>query len=146
MQHRVIALVLFLGVLFMTVAGHLAVIGCSPSTAAVLVKTANDGSPLLLEAYRQDGLEALAQVPCSTGEEDCDKATKVALDAVDARWAPVWAAWDAFSVARDVYEEARISGGMPNAQTLERAYCALMSLLPMQYRAVLHVPMVRCEA
>lgn len=119
--------------------------GCA-STAEGIVKFANDTSPVLLQAYRQNGLDALAAVKCDHGPDDCDKATKAATDYVDSSWEPVWASWDALKAARDAYAEAKELGVPPDTETLERAYCAFLAILPEQYRSLLRMPLavMRC--
>jgi hypothetical protein len=146
MKHRILALLLFLSIFLMTCLGHVLMAGCSPTTANLVVKFANDSSPVLLQMYRQEGIDALDSVACDAGVDECDKATKTALDAVDARWAKIWDAWDALAVARDDYEAVQKTGRVPDAQQLERTYCAFMALIPNKYLKQLPVlPVtVRC--
>lgn len=146
MKHRVAALLLFVGFVVLTLLGHLVVTGCSPTAAQILVKVANESSPILLEAYRQEGLAALDSVKCDQGQDSCATLTQKALDTVDARWAPIWAAWDAFSSARDIYSTIQESGQAPDIRDLQRTYCELLAVLPVEYGAAVTVPntIVRC--
>lgn len=146
MKHRIGALLLFFSLVFLTLLGHIGVSGCSPTTAQILVKVANASNPLLLEAYRQEGLAALDSVKCEQGPTICDEATQTALAAVDARWAPVWAAWDAFVAARDIYSATQEYGQEPDIKDLQRTYCDLLVVLPDEYRASISVAaeVVRC--
>jgi hypothetical protein len=114
-------------------------LGCA-TTAEVIVKFANDASPVLLEAYKNEGLAAVNETTCDQGPEACSTATQAAVAAVDTKWSPVWASWDRLSKARDAYAEG-VQFNLSNLADLEHSlqltYCDFLAILPTKYRTML---------
>jgi hypothetical protein len=100
--------------------------GCSAqqqATAAAAVATSMNASlPLLIETYKQEGLDAIRRAP--------DRATAEAeLAEIEGRWRPVWVAWDALASA-EVY------------QAVVEHYCSLMWNWPLERKPI---QVIQCE-
>jgi hypothetical protein len=91
--------------------------GCAGTSPAAAVATSmNAVLPGLVEAYRQEGLAAVAAAP--------DRATAEAkLVEIEAKWRPVWTAWDAMAASQSI-----------EAMTL--GYCSLMQAWPLEHKPV----------
>lgn len=109
-------------------------VGCGASqrqaqtvAASMLATTVNDALPALTAAYQAEGDRAIDAAPTQ------DEARK-ARDAVRARWAPVWKAWDAVRVAQNAWATALESGTAQDvsrtAGALQAAYCGLRAAAP----------------
>lgn len=121
---------------------------CSPSaiqieaaTANAVALAANSALPLLAEAFRQDGLSAIADVKARGGTAD---EARAAVAAVEAKWAPVWRGWAALRIAEDAWATALEQGGDTAAAlaAVRLAYCGLLSEWPSSVPKL--VPMVAC--
>jgi hypothetical protein len=107
-----------------------------------VAQAANSALPILIERYRQDGFRALDKLKAAGGTADDVPAT---LDAVRAKWKPVWDAWKALVVAQDAWADALEGGGNPTAAVtaLKDAYCGLRGVWPEDIPAVPLAP-VKC--
>uniref|UniRef100_A0A6M3INU5 Uncharacterized protein n=1 Tax=viral metagenome TaxID=1070528 RepID=A0A6M3INU5_9ZZZZ len=117
----VVVLVAFAG------AGAWLLAGCSPAAldlqaraADVVARSANAALPALVEAYQAEGEEVVAR--CDSLDE-----ARAGLDAVRARWAPVWSAWDALETVHELWETTLEAGGDAAViwPSVLRAYCGL---------------------
>jgi hypothetical protein len=126
-------------------------VGCSDPfrqvqihTADSVAEAANAALPILVERYRQEGFRAIDAVKASGGNADDAKA---AVEAVRAKWAPIWKAWETLSVAQDAWADALESGGDGGAtvEALKEAYCGLRGVWPDDIPAVPLAPL-RCPA
>lgn len=111
-------------------------------TANAVAQAANSALPLLVERFRREGFSAIDQVRARAGSEEDARA---AVAAVEARWEPIWKAWDVLKVAQDGWAIAVESGGDTDAalKGLKDAYCGLRSVWPEGLPAVPLAPL-RC--
>lgn len=87
------------------------------TAARALAVSVNTVSAKLATTYETE-LTAAVEAP--------DRATSDAqVLAVVERWAPVWAALDAFAAAHDAWYDAIDRGGTPDPASVLTAYCAL---------------------
>lgn len=109
---------------------------CSSATLQVESRVAdgvavagNTALPILVERYRDEGIDAILAVKHAGGSAD---EARAAVDAVKARWAPVWTAWDALAAAQDGWATAIEQGGDASAALggLKAAYCSLLFSWP----------------
>lgn len=120
----------------------LLVTGCTDAALQIqaqaansVAQTANAALPILLERYRQEGLRAIDVVKDAGGTAD---EARAAVDAVKAKWAPVWKAWETLRVAQGAWADT-IAGGADAGSTLEAlrdAYCGLIQVWPKDIVAV----------
>lgn len=105
-----------------------------------VAQAANAALPILIERYRQDGFRALDKLKASGGTAKDVPAT---LEAVKAKWAPVWDAWKALVVAQDAWADALEAGGDTAAslEVLKGAYCGLRGVWPKDIPAVPLAPL-----
>jgi hypothetical protein len=97
--------------------------------ADAIALSANSALPLLAEAFRQEGLAAIADVKARGGGED---EAREAVAALEEKWKPVWDAWATLRIAEGALASLLEQGG-ETASALEqarRAYCALLSHWP----------------
>ena len=120
--------------------------GCSMSARQVqahaanaIAGAANSALPILLESYRQEGLNAIANASDRTTAE-------TELAAIKERWAPVWKAWETLRVAQNAWATALEEGGDTKAALGEvrAAYCELQKVWPDELAAVPIAP-AACE-
>lgn len=120
----------------------LVVIGCSSTglqvqaaTANAVAAGANAALPVLIEAYRQEGLKAIAKAPSRDAAE-------AELARIDQEWDKRWKAWGALRLAEDVWAVAIETGGNTAGAFagMKTAYCGLQALWPKEIPAMPIVP------
>lgn len=112
-------------------------------TADSIAEAANSTLPMLIQRYREEGFRELERLKAEGGATQDD--ANAALAVVKARWKPIWAAWDALSVAQDAWADALETGGAlgPPLKALKEAYCQLRAVWPKDIPAVPLAPL-RC--
>lgn len=95
----------------------------NPQTVAAqtIAAVANAAGVTLAAAMRGEGNAAIAS--STTADE-----ARARIDAIETRWAPVWAAYDALALAHDAYATALEAGTVPDAAEVARLYCALRAV------------------
>lgn len=136
---------IFLAMLLFMVAASpmLFMLGCpatqntQAATANAIANGANAALPMLVDAYRQEGLKAIAKAPTR-------EAAEAELIVIDARWSKVWTAWNVLRVAEDTWATAIETGGDTAAALagMRTAYCGLQTLWPKEIPAMPIVPIV----
>lgn len=116
----------------MAASASLFALSCGPTAlqlqarvADSVARTANAALPSVTAQYRGEALAAV--------EAAADKAgAQAAFEAVEERWEPVWAAWDAFAAAEGAWATAIESGKVTPAVIEEviAGYCELRSAYP----------------
>lgn len=124
--------------------------GCSGSmrqiqaqTATGIASAANSSLPMLVSKMRDEGFESLQEVLVRHGTRE---EAEAAIAAVEARWAPVWKAWDALRLAQGHWATALEAGGDLGAVLVEmkEAYCEFQAALPGSLPVIPLAPL-RCE-
>jgi hypothetical protein len=119
-------------------------VSCTPSarqiqaqTANALAVSANASLPVVVEQFRQDSLRAIDQ--SKTEPEARQK-----LAAIDARYEPIWKAWEALRLAQDGWATVLENGldTLAAFLSLKGAYCGLLSLWPKEIPAIPLAPIV----
>lgn len=107
-------------------------------TANAVAYAANAALPILVERYRQEGLDAIAKAPTR------DEAER-AIDAVRLKWQPVWKQWETLRIAEDAWAKAIEERGdlMSALRALGDAYCSLLVVWPEDVPVVPLAPL-RC--
>jgi hypothetical protein len=98
-------------------------------TANAVAQAANAALPVIVEAYRQEGLRAIDDVKAKGGTADDARA---AVEAVKAKWTPIWEAWAALRIAEDAWADALEQGADTTGALvgLRSAYCQFMARWP----------------
>jgi hypothetical protein len=116
--------------------------GCSttsaePMAVAAVAKVLNRSREPVLAAYEKAGLDKIAEIKTKfTGVASADDAfSKTSLDALDAKWEPVFQAWAALTKAVDEYKGSYEKGEPANVRHVEVAYCVFVAVTPPAYRA-----------
>lgn len=101
--------------------------------AAVVAVSANEVFPVLRDTYVAAGEKAVAE---ATNVEDAH----ARVQAVKAKWRPIWEAWDAFAESHDLWRQALLDGDSPRilemAKEAREAYCALAAAAPIELPAM----------
>jgi hypothetical protein len=120
--------------------------GCPDSARQIQVQAANSlataantALPMLVERYRQEGLQVVAAA--KTREE-----AEVGVAQVKLKWAPVWKAWGALALAEGLWADALEKDIDTSTVILElkTAYCALLKVFPEDIPA-LPLVLLTCE-
>ena len=110
-------------------------------TADGVAQAANAALPILLDRYRQDGLDAIAKAETKADAE-------AALAAVKTRWEPLWKSWEAVRIAQNSWASA-LEAGKGTAAALaavRSAYCGLQEVWPATITALPVVPISCLES
>jgi hypothetical protein len=108
-----------------------------PQVATVVATGANAALPILIAAYRQQGLDAIQKAP--------DRASaNVQLAAVEAEWEPVWKVWKMLEVADVAWVKSIEAHGDTAAieAVVKTAFCDLLKVWPKSVPAKPIVPLV----
>ena len=92
---------------------------------------ANTALPMLVELFNNDGYRAIEKA--KTEEE-----ATAAIVAVEAKWKPIWQAWNTLKVAQDAWAQVIESDGdtAKALAALKSAYCGLLGVWPKQIPVV----------
>lgn len=124
--------------------------GCPGSTlqvqaqaANVVAAAANASLPVLVEAYRLEGMEAIDAVKAQGGTAE---QARRAVDEVKARWAPIWLAWGKLKEAENQWATALEAGNESAGAVvaLRAAYCELEACWPASVPAM-PLSFAKCE-
>jgi hypothetical protein len=98
-------------------------------TANSVAQAANAALPMLVEAYRQEGLRAIDDVKAKGGTE---QEARAAIESVKTKWKPIWEAWAALRIAEDAWADALEQDTDTGAALagLRSAYCQFMARWP----------------
>jgi hypothetical protein len=98
-------------------------------TANAVAEAANSALPVLVEAYRQEGLRAIDDVKAKGGTE---QEARFAIESVKTKWKPIWEAWAALRIAEDAWADAleKDTDTAAALAGLRSAYCQFMARWP----------------
>jgi hypothetical protein len=123
-------LVLAAMALSIALAGGLGCVSGAQTALAAATRTVAGAMPALLDAREDDGARCFEGTPTHADAAAC-------LDAVRAKWAPVWAAVDVL----EAVDEAALAGEL-RLEDAARAYCALARVVELP---ALPAALGRCE-
>lgn len=129
-------------VLLLTSGCSAAAVRAQAQVADTVAVSANALLPMLVSAFRQQGLDAIARVKDAGGT----KAEALeALQEVEAEWRPVWLTWESLRSAHGTWADELEAGGAGTATltSAREAYCALLAVWPSGL--VAPVPVVQCS-